>query len=429
MSDEIEGFLRRMADEVQTRPGIPAGMLGRAARRRARTVTVGTLVLALVGYGGFAGVRALTRPAPVAPATAQACSWDRVASPNMESDSLSNRLLAVDALSERDVWAVGDAYVPEEGGDQRAIAMHWDGTAWTLTDLPPVGTGSSLTDVAAVAPGDVWAVGFDGNRSLIIHWDGNAWSEVPGPATEGQSQLDGIAAVAANDVWVVGASSEAPMAIHWNGEAWHRVPTPNPDPQPLVDSPVGFLRAVVALDSQDVWAVGETANLAPAGPSDTLVMHWDGGAWTTVPSPDPPLQDPPHSFVFDVAGAAGDLWAVGSWATEPGYGGAADSALLLHWDGSAWMVSPLPPLPDHSRLAGIAAQGQDAWAVGSSDIPGSYQPLILRRDSGGWIEVETAQLPDGWLAEVALTPSGQAWAVGTTEEMRGRTLVLHCGTS
>ena len=48
-------------------------------------------------------------------------------------------------------------------------------TAWNAVASPNVGGGRNvLNGMAAIAPNDVWAVGF----GLTLHWDGSAWSRI-----------------------------------------------------------------------------------------------------------------------------------------------------------------------------------------------------------------------------------------------------------
>jgi hypothetical protein len=432
VSKEIEDFLRRMADEAPRTQEVPGRMLRRAAGQRLTTVVAGALVMALVGYGGFTGVRALNRPSPVQPSAPEPCTWETVASPNAEEVNVSTRLLAVSVLTNGEVWAVGDMYEAGEGGTQRAIAMRWQPELgeWEVTDLPPLGSQSSLTDVAAGgAPDDVWAVGFDGNSSVILHWDGAGWASVPVPDPGAPfHHLTGIAAVASDDVWAVGDSatghSGAPLAIHWDGERWSIISTPSPEPQPLEGEPFAGLEDVVALGPSDVWAVGNKENLAPAGISNTLVLHWDGHTWAVVPSPDSDSEEGPFDYLFGAAANEEGVWAVGIAASEAGYYGGGDRALVLRGSGEDWRLSPLPPLPDDNRLVSVAVAGDSAWAVGSSGVANSFHSLILRWDGQTW-SVETAgQAESGALTDVAVDPAGGAWAVGTTNE--GMSLILRC---
>jgi hypothetical protein len=83
-------------------------------------------------------------------------------------------------------------------------------------------------------------------------------------------------------------------------------------------------------------------------------MHWDGSAWTIVPTP--PLSG---SYVFSAVTAisANNVWAVGS---------ANGQSLAERWNGSAWRVAALPPLQDPSGLGAISAgRMHSLWSAGS----------------------------------------------------------------
>ena len=109
-----------------------------------------------------------------------------------------------------------------------------------MVDSPNLGTGYSLSGVAAVSTNDVWAVGYHGDpyynpiQTLIEHWNGTAWSVVASP-NEGtnNNELHGVAAVSPNDVWAVGFYTDSSgahgqtLVEHWNGSAWSVVPSPN----------------------------------------------------------------------------------------------------------------------------------------------------------------------------------------------------------
>ena len=92
----------------------------------------------------------------------------------------------------------------------------------------------------------------------------------------------------------------------WDGMAWTRVESPNAG-----HSHSGSLSGVVALAADDVWAVGAYAD---GGPTLTLIEHWDGTAWTVVPSPN---KGPyPNDLSAVSAVAPDDIWAVGTWFTK-----------------------------------------------------------------------------------------------------------------
>jgi hypothetical protein len=97
---------------------------------------------------------------------------------------------------------------------------------------------------------------------------------------------------------------------------------------------------VAAISPTDVWAVGYQR--AANGGTKTLIVHWDGTSWTQVPAPDsrPRIIGPPTNppdFVLNGVGAdsASDVWAVGYHQTAVGN----RFTLILHWDGTAWTQS------------------------------------------------------------------------------------------
>src|SRR5205814_111658 len=124
---------------------------------------------------------------------------------------------------------------------------------------------------------DVWAVGYylapgGRSRNLTLHWDGVEWHVVPVPdASPGSNQLFGVTAVAPNDVWAVGTYSPEQyrwqtLILHWDGGAWVVVPHPDESQYNTV------LRGVSAVTSNDVWAVGYSLEGQYA---DEVILHWD----------------------------------------------------------------------------------------------------------------------------------------------------------
>jgi hypothetical protein len=101
------------------------------------------------------------------------------------------------------------------------------------------------------------------------------WKVVNSPGISfGPNTLRSVAAVSSNDVWAVGYG----LIEHWNGSNWSLVPSaPGGNPADL--------RGVTTVASNDVWAVGRRQETTTQGYQKTLVEHWDGSAWTVVPSP------------------------------------------------------------------------------------------------------------------------------------------------
>src|SRR5439155_949177 len=196
--------------------------------------------------------------------SATADNWQIIVSPN--GSRQVNELHSVSALAENDVWAAGVSYNTERTLGSTLIE-HWNGSQWSVVPSPnPSSFVNRINAVAAVSANDVWAVGTAPTSTdtvLILHWNGTAWSVVPNPTNgipltnvpnirpEG-GHLLAAAAVTSNDVWATGYSELGTLAEHWDGTSWSIVQTPDiRGGEPL------FLPSVVALNSNNVWAVGE----------------------------------------------------------------------------------------------------------------------------------------------------------------------------
>ena len=147
-------------------------------------------------------------------------TWKQVPAPHLPGTD--DELLAVDAISAQDVWAVGDL---SDSTGERTVILHWNGTAWTRTPSPDPGSADadySLASLAATSPSNAWAAGSVSNgvtyRPLILHWDGAAWTTQASPNPGTGSDLSGIAASSAANAWAVGqfgaAGGDAAFALH-----------------------------------------------------------------------------------------------------------------------------------------------------------------------------------------------------------------------
>src|SRR5205823_14103918 len=109
------------------------------------------------------------------------------------------------------------------------------------------------------------------------------------------------------------------------GTIWRRLP--NPD----AGAGTNVLTRVSAASATDVWAVGDSQPAVSSGPLRTLILHWDGTAWSPVSSPD---ASPASTVLNGVsADSAADAWAVGYYISK-----GVRYALILHWNGTAWSV-------------------------------------------------------------------------------------------
>jgi hypothetical protein len=92
----------------------------------------------------------------------------------------------------------------------------------------------------------------------------------------------------------------------------------------------------------------------------TSILHWDGAAWSVVPSPNVNQR---NNYLFAVSGvSADDAWAVGFYDT-----GSELRTLTEHWDGTTWSIVRSPNAGEAiDELYDVAVLGPEkAWAVGS----------------------------------------------------------------
>jgi uncharacterized membrane protein len=253
---------------------------------------------------------------------------------------------------------------------------------------------------------------------MIQHWNGTSWNIVSSPNVPGFSNvLQAISVVSANDIWAVGYSKDTnfntfTLTLHWNGTAWSIVPSPS------VNDDILF--GVDAIASNDVWAVGRSQEEAR-----TLTLHWNGSAWSVVPSPNDSTED---NVLFGVSAVtSNDVWAVGQACCH--------KTLAIHWDGASWSVVPTPafnPNATNQVLIGIVAlSSNNIWTAGQYIVPlqGSAQFTLTENWDGlnwNFVPSPNAQNSNNRLHGITATPNGTLWSVGTTGVFTRpeRTLIL-----
>lgn len=243
--------------------------------------------------------------------------------------------------------------------------------------------------------------------------------------------LADVAATSPVDVWAVGngwGDGPQPVIAHWDGGGWRHLPAPN-----VADFEY-TLAAVDAVSPHDAWAVGSGHALPPGWDSITMtavIAHYDGTVWSVSPTPAPP---PGYSYILtniDMLSAT-DGWAVG-W--KAAFGGPTSwQPLVMRWQDRRWVEVGLPSLPGGDvMLQGVQARaGDDAWAVGHQ----GNSALVMHFDGTSWNQIG---VPRGGvdgagndLRAVAAVSARDVWAVGAAcgsasdpEDLSCRPLVLH----
>jgi hypothetical protein len=269
----------------------------------------------------------------------------------------------VSGTSPSDLWAVGT----KSTTINVPLLAHWNGSRWT-DDKSPLGrstdtTYDGLSAVSARTPSDAWAVGTitvnHRPRDLILHWNGTTWSRSLSPAVGTESFLYGVQAIAKDDAWAVGATGsgsccpehEQTLVLHWNGATWARVPSPNGA------APDNYLKAISGTSASRIWAVGSSdAGLSDESSRNGLLLRWNGTKWNVLSS----LANARYADV--TATSRLNAWVVGDIVTSTG----GTKALILHWDGHDWLREKPPGQPSSIHLTTVGASSRsNAWALGN----------------------------------------------------------------
>lgn len=256
--------------------------------------------------------------------------WSAVKGPSFKTGQQPS-IYGMAAISANDIWTVCNLLVDNQF--LYALFEHWDGVSWKAMAANFYGFFNA---VSADATNDIRAVGC-GNFSE--HYDGTSWKPVKTPNVgTGQNCLNGVLALAPNDVWAVGYStaSQTPppgqfdvptktLIEHWDGTRWSVVPSPNVGPKSQYQS--NRLLGVVAVSPTDMWAFGSYFAATGSNVQSTLLLHWNGTSWSLAACPNPTTGAVQTNILWGgVVTGPGDVWIVG--AAEAGI-----QTLVLHTTG------------------------------------------------------------------------------------------------
>ena len=266
-------------------------------------------------------------------------AWSVVPGPPFETGDQPS-IFTMTGTSGTDIWAIGDL-LADGGNLLTGLFEHFDGEKWTASlggeGIPFINNSS------ADATNDVWAVGYDAavideDSTLAMHFDGTSWSTVSTPNVgSGNNTLEGVVALAPNNVWAVGYSTPEPppqspatltLIEHFDGTSWSVVPSPNVGPANSYQS--NRLFGITANSPTDIYAFGSYFASDGSGHQMTLLEHWDGTSWTILPSPNPEIKPRNGSpgFLSDVlftgvVPSPGNIWILGSEDDAPHEGSLA----------------------------------------------------------------------------------------------------------
>jgi hypothetical protein len=305
-------------------------------------------------------------------------TWSVIPTPTLSSGGTippNAQFLAVGAVSSNDVWAVGFR------SDNGQLIEHWDGTAWSLV-AGPAGENGTLRNVAAISANNVWAFGGPtGPGPLVEHWDGTAWSVVPdsGALVGLNSVFHDVSVDSANDIWALGGDSTGhEFLVEFNGTTWSQVAA-----MPTINGRLIQASSITAISPTDVWIAGKAffTSVVHYPRIQTIdhqaVAQWNGTSWSVVPTPTPDPGQTVNTFFNGIAAvSANDIVAVGVIGFAP-FG---SSTLIEQWDGTSWSIvsSPNPSTTENYLYAVTALSDGTVVAVGTQQDNNRVNiPLIL----------------------------------------------------
>jgi hypothetical protein len=280
---------------------------------------------------------------------------------------------------------------------------------------PNVGADDNyLNSVSCVSASECVAVGYrntdPGTGTLVMVWDGIEWSIVPSPnAGTINNYLNSVSCVSASECVAVGSTYTGDylyetLVMVWDGTAWSIVPSPNAGT--INDQ----LDSVSCVSASECVAVGQTRT---GSVFETLAMVWDGTVWSIVPSPNPGTRYDQLDSVSCVS--ASECVAVGS--TQIGF---PIETLVLVWDGNEWSIVPSPNAGTiNDQLDSVSCvSASDCVAVGSTQTEDSmYETLAMVWDGIEWSIVPSPNpgtIDDG-LFSVSCVSASDCVAVGRTD--------------
>jgi hypothetical protein len=241
--------------------------------------------------------------------------------------------------------AVGVHYV---GGFQQNLAETWNGAAWSVTTAPDRSAGANgfLEGVSCVSTTWCIAVGGDGaggtEESLVERWNGTAWTIVVDAPSHLAPGLSGVSCTSTSFCSAVGASyagTEVPFAEAWNGSAWTVATTPA-----ITGATQSLFSTVSCALPTMCMAAGYQDDGAESG---NLVEQWNGTAWHVQAVPDPATSTA-RGFPGGIDCFGPTSCVLVGQASE-GFG--TGPTMVVTWDGGAWSLGSTPQPGDQTSLA------------------------------------------------------------------------------
>jgi hypothetical protein len=305
------------------------------------------------------------------------------------------------------------------GTGQSALAERWNGTTWTVQQLPPLNLPPSNQFEAVSCPSstDCFALGFadDLFAALIEHWNGTSWTVQTTPPNVYPNTLSCPTATAC---MAAGSSSQSTGVTEtWDGTSW----TLTAASQPSMSN-FGGLSCVSLTDCTVVGSNFKANSLTAA------IEHWDGSGWSGQKPPSPVLPDgfqctgactvrSSHLSGVDCLSARACTAVGGSEVVTavPLFSLTEDPSLTIGRNGNNWTAQASPNL---GTLYGASCTAPNACTAVGQDVPnalGIVSAVAERWDGAAWINETTPTIRGARAAvlqSVSCTSAKACTAVG-----------------
>jgi len=325
-------------------------------------------------------------------------TWSVVASPNPAGSKFS-RLYAVSCTSTSNCIAVGSQFNATTKVS-KTLGERWNGKAWSIVAgavLPgPQYSGAFLFGVGCISATFCFAVGQRavgdpvGTVVLVERWNGHDWSLVTTPKVADARflRLNTVSCTSTRRCVAAGYylppnGSPLPLTEHWNGAAWTRVPSANTG----ILGEGDLLVSVSCASPASCIAAGEY-ELGGTGRPATFVEQWDGKTWKIVTSADPARS---YAALEGVScKSATSCVAVGHYVTPRNrFDFGPTKTLAERWNGTKWTIVSSPnPGTAISDLAAVSCWSTThCFAVGAQTGSSTSQTLTERWNGSIWTVV------------------------------------------
>lgn len=308
-------------------------------------------------------------------------------------------------------WLVGAVFNPDFRTVQSGLILRYHAGVWQPVDDPL--PAASLDGIAMVSPAEGWVTGYnhDTGESYLLRSAGGHWQPVALPFRPANgSYYGGIRMLSPDEGWIVvnppssrKDDQRESLLLHYQQGAW----TPVTVPVPLVWD-------FVPVGPGDLWIVGNASTLGPYRRDSTLA-HYQGGRWTTTPAPDHVLL---HTLRML---SATHGYAIG-WQPRPDrWSRSSDPpAVVLQYNATDW--HPLETGADPAAQTIVLFDDGDGWAFTRVEHPPAY-PMwgndvvssAQRKVGTGWQAVDWPFTDIIHILPVVRVASGEYWAAAYYE--------------